>query len=246
MAKFGKWIGLGLGWAFGGPIGGILGLAVGSLLDYSDHSEHYDTTTTTARSAQTKRGDYAASLIVLVAAVMKADGKVMKSELEYVRNFFRTRFGAETASEALVMLRDILKQDIPLSDVSRQLAQRLDYSYRLEMIHFLFGIAGADKDVSEEEKRVISSIAGYMNVSGGDFESIQAMFTGHSDAAYKILEVEPTASDEEVKKAYREMAKKYHPDKVGYLGEDFKKVAHEKFQKVQDAYEKICRERGIK
>ena len=75
-------------------------------------------------------------------------------------------------------------------------------------------------------------IAGYMNVSSGDYESIQAMFTGHSDAAYKILEIDPQVSDDEVKKAYREMAKKYHPDKVGYLGEDFKKVAHEKFQKV--------------
>jgi len=243
MAKFGKWIGLGLGWAFGGPVGGIVGLALGSLLDSSSSAEVHSET---IRTGNTRRGDYAASLLVLVAAVMKADGKVMKSELEYVKNFFRTRFGSETASEALIMLRDILRQEIPLRDVSNQLAQRLDYASRLEMIHFLFGIAAADADVSEAEKRIIASIAGYMNVSSGDYESIQAMFTGHSDAAYKILEIDPQVSDDEVKKAYREMAKKYHPDKVGYLGEDFKKVAHEKFQKVQDAYEKICKERGIK
>ncbi|MFZ5941076.1 MAG: TerB family tellurite resistance protein [Bacteroidota bacterium] len=246
MSKYGKWIGLGLGWAFGGPIGGILGLAVGSMFDYSGSSDADAGAATATAPGHTRRGDYAASLLVLVAAVMKADGKVMKSELEYVRNFFRSRFGSETASEAMIMLRDILKQEIPLRDVSRQMSQRLDYSSRLEMIHFLFGIAAADADVSEAEKQIISAIAGYMEVSSGDYESILAMFTGRSDAAYRILEIEPTATDDEVKKAYREMAKKYHPDKVGYLGDDFKKVAHEKFQKVQDAYDKICKERGIK
>jgi DnaJ like chaperone protein len=242
MAKFGKWVGLGLGWALGGPIGGILGLAVGSI---------FDSGTSVAAGhvkdirGRTLRGDYAASLLVLIAAVMKADGRVMKSELDYVKRYFITRFGEDTASEALVMLRDILKQDIPLRDVTQQMAQRLDYSYRLEMLHFLFGIASADGSVSDQENRVIQQISGYMGISESDFSSIRAMFVSQTDAAYKILEIESTVSDEEVKKAYRRMAMKYHPDKVSHLGEDFKKVAQEKFRKVQGAYEQIKKERGI-
>ncbi|MFO7935593.1 MAG: TerB family tellurite resistance protein [Bacteroidales bacterium] len=242
MAKFGKWIGLGLGWAVGGPIGGILGLAVGSIFDAG--------TVETGRAiggprAQTLRGDYAASLLVLMAAVMKADGRVLKSELNYVKRYFITRFGEDTASEAVIMLRDILKQDIPLRDVTQQLSQRLDYSYRLEMLHFLFGIASADGAVSDAENSVLNRISGYMGITGSDFQSIRAMFVSQTDASYKILEIESTATDEEVKKAYRRMAMKYHPDKVSHLGEDFKKVAHEKFRKVQNAYDQIKKERGI-
>ena len=242
MAKFGKWVGLGLGWALGGPIGGILGLAVGSIFDSG-------TTATTSQSrnirSRTLRGDYAASLLVLIAAVMKADGRVMKSELDYVKRYFVSRFGEETASEAVVMLRDILKQEIPLRDVTQQLSQRLDYSYRLEMLHFLFGIASADGSVSDAENNVIQRISGFMSISDSDFQSIRAMFVSQTDASYKILEIESTVGDEDVKKAYRRMAMKYHPDKVSHLGEDFKKVAHEKFRKVQAAYDQIKKERGI-
>jgi len=242
MAKFGKWIGLGLGWALGGPIGGILGLAVGSIFD-SGKSDI--TGKTRSVRERTLRGDYAASLLVLIAAVMKADGRVMKSELDYVKHYFVSRFGEDTASEAVVMLRDILKQEIPLRDVTHQLSQRLDYSYRLEMLHFLFGIASADGSVSDAENGVINKISGYMSISDSDFQSIHAMFVSQTDASYKILEIEPTATDDDIKKAYRRMAMKYHPDKVSHLGEDFKKVAHEKFRKVQEAYDQIKKERGL-
>lgn len=242
MTKFGKWVGLGLGWALGGPIGGILGLAVGSIFDSGSTAPNGQ-----GRDVRTKtlRGDYAASLLVLIAAVMKADGRVMKSELDYTRRYFVARFGEDTASEAVVMLRDILKQEIPLRDVTRQLSQKLDYSYRLEMLHFLFGIASADGSVSDAENEVIHKISGYMGITGSDFESIRAMFVSQTDASYRILEIEPTSSDDEVKKAFRTMAMKYHPDKVSHLGEDFKKVAHEKFRKVQEAYDQIKKERGL-
>ncbi len=245
MAKFGKWIGLGLGWALGGPVGGILGLAVGSIFDGGSTAGQTAGQKRVYRSATT-RGDYAASLLVLVAAVMKADGRVMRSELDYVKNYFLTRFGEDTANEAVVLLKDILKQDIPLREVTLQLNKQLDYSYRLEMIHFLYGIAAADEGITNSEKVMIKQIAGYMNITDSDQQSIQAMFINESDAAYKILEIDPTASDEEVKKAYRRMAMKYHPDKVSHLGEDFKKVAQEKFRKVKEAYDKIKEQRNIK
>ena len=233
---------MGLGWALGGPIGMILGFTVGSIFDAG--KEGVDPQAKRVKSG-TLRGDFAASLVVLVAAVMKADGRVMKSELDYVKRYFVSRFGDETASEVVVLLRDILKKEIPVRDVSRQLGQRLEYSYRLEMLHFLFGIASADGAVSDAENTVIRQIAGYMGITDSDYASIHAMFVSQSDASYKILEIESTASDEEVKTAFRRMAMKYHPDKVGHLGEDFKKVAHEKFRKVQDAYEQIKKERGI-
>lgn len=241
MAKYAKWLGLGLGWAAGGWIGGILGMALGSMFDDGKSG-----TNSKIVGSSTRRSDYAASLLVLVAAVMKADGRVMKSELDYVKNYFHTRFGQETANEALVMLKDILKQEIPIREVTQQMNQRLDYSYRLEMIHFLFGIAAADGGIADIEKELIRRIAKFMNITDSDLGSIQAMFISATDAAYKILEIEADASDDDVKKAYRRMAMKYHPDKVSHLGEDFKGVAQEKFRKVKDAYDSIKKQRGMK
>jgi DnaJ like chaperone protein len=194
---------------------------------------------------RTTSGAFAMSLLVLVAAVMKADGKVLKTELDYVKRFFVQNFGEDTSREAVVMLRDLLKQPIPVQDVCRQIKQNLDYSSRLQLVHFLFGIASADDQVHGSEQKTIEMIAGYLGISAKDRESIKYMFIPQTDAAYKILEINKDVSDAEVKKAYRKMANKYHPDKVSHLGEDFQKAANEKFRKVNEAYQQIKKERKI-
>lgn len=237
MAKFGKWIGGGLGWVVGGPIGAIIGFTIGSLIETQDISKSTGRTTTT--------GGFAMTLLVLIAAVMKADGKILKSELNYVKKYFIKSYGEESAIEAIKMLRDILNQDISIQAVGIQIKQNLDYSSRLQLLHLLFGVAQADGKVDLAELNTIAQIAGYMSISQKDFESIKSMFVADVNSAYKILEIEKTATEDEIKKAYRKMAVKFHPDKVSHLGEDFQKQAKEKFQKVSDAYEKIKKERNI-
>ncbi len=239
MGKFGKWIGGGLGWAFLGPLGGILGFMIGSI---------YDNATDTKRlqPGRTTTGDFSVSLLVLLAAVMKADGKVVRSELDYVKEYLRRSLGPERAREAVIMLRDILKQDIPVRDVSIQISRYLDYPGRLQLLHLLYGLSGADKILHPKELEMIELIAVNMGVTEADRKSIRAMFVPDTDAAYRILGIDRRATDEEVKKAYRKMAVEYHPDKVSYLGEEFRKTAEEKFRKINEAYETIKKERGIK
>jgi DnaJ like chaperone protein len=237
MAKYGKWIGGGLGWALLGPLGGVLGFVVGSMFDRQDGQQRVFTGTT--------HGDFTMSLLVLVAAVMKADNRVLKSELDYVRQYFNQNFGPAASREAMLYLRDLLKQQIPLRDVTLQIRSRLDHASRLQLLHFLFGVSQADGRVQPEEIRIIGQIAGYLGISAKDLESIKSMFVDDTDAAYKILEIDRSATDDELKKAYRRMANKHHPDKVAYLGEDIKKAAGEKFRKIKDAYDAIKKERGI-
>lgn len=242
MAGFGKWIGGGLGWVMGGPIGALLGFLVGSMVDGASTYQIPEYTTTTR---QTTPGGFGITLTVLIAAVMKADGKVLKSELEYVKQFFIRQFGKETAREATMMLRDLLKQNIPLTDVCRQISGNMDYSSRLQLMHLLFNVSLADGAVNQAEQTLIEKISGYIGISSSDYLSIRNMFIPETDSSYKILEIEPTANDEEVKKAYRRMAMKYHPDKVSHLGDDFRKAADEKFRKVNEAYQKIKQERNM-
>jgi DnaJ like chaperone protein len=244
MGKFAKWIGGGLGFAVGGPIGGLLGFFIGSVFD-SSATISWEQTGQQSRMIRTTPGDFGMSLIVLIAAVMKADGKVVKSELDYVKRFFVSQFGPDTAQEALTMLRDLLKKDIPLRDVCSQIRISMDYSSRLQLIHILYNISAADSRFEPAEIKVIQSISDMLGITTTDYESIRNMFIPATDAAYRILEVDRSVSDEELKKAYRKMALKYHPDKVSHLGEDFRKTAEEKFKSVNEAWEKIKKERNL-
>ncbi len=243
MAKFGKWIGGGLGWAFGGPIGAIIGFTVGSMFDGGKGQSQ--TGRGTGVSGRTTTGGYVMSLLVLVAAVMKADGKVLKSELDYVKKFMVHNFGEASAVEAIKLLKDLLNQTIPVDDVCQQIRQNMNSSARLQLVHFLFGIAQADGQIDASELKLITHICERMGISSGDFASIQAMFIPNTESDFKILEIERTATNEELKKAYRRMAMKFHPDKVSHLGEEFQNAAKEKFQKVNQAYENIKKERNV-
>ncbi len=243
MGKFAKWIGGGLGFAMAGPLGALLGFFIGSMFDGATvvrgeaggRTPRYHTTP----------GAFGWSLTVLIAAVMKADGKVLKSELDYVKRFFLSQFGEETSREVLLMLRDLLEKDIPLRDVCNQIRSNMDYPSRLQLIHILYNISAADNRFDPAEIRVIKEIADNLGISGADYESIRNMFIPSTEAAYRILETERSATDEELKRAYRRMALKYHPDKVNHLGEDFRKTADEKFKSVNEAWDKIKKERNI-
>jgi len=251
MAKYGKWVGLGLGWALGGPIGGILGLVFGSMFDgmqsgiyeYQGQQQHpYGV----PGIPKTRPGDFAASLIILSAAVMKADEKVLKSELDFVKKFFHRQFGEQLARENIQLLRELLKQDIDVQQVSMQIRRFMDHPSRLQLLHYLFGISMADGHIHAKEVEIISRISEYLGISNTDFDSIKAMFYKDINAAFQVLEITPDANESEIKKAYRKMAVKYHPDKVSHLGEEFQKAAKEKFQQVQSAYDQIKKERGFK
>ncbi len=234
-------IGAGIGFIIGGgPIGAIIGYALGTIFGKSYTKEDVQFMGKTPRQQ-----DFSASLLVLSAAVMKADGVVKKSELDYVKRFFLSNFGQEQAEKYILTLREILKQDIQIAEVSQQIGRYMNYSSKLQLLHYLFGIASADGQVHEKEIDVIESISRYMGIYTSDYESVKAMFVKKVDDAYTILGIEPSATDDEVKKAYREMAKKNHPDKVAYLGDDVRKAAEKKFQEINDAYDRIKKQRGM-
>jgi DnaJ like chaperone protein len=250
MAGYNKWIFGSLGFALTGtPIGAVVGFALGALMDGAQGKAALPPGggPRTAQQRPATASDLALSLVVLTAAVMKADGRPSQSELGHVRKFFAQQFGPQHSAELLRLLRDVLKRDIPLRDVCEQIRNHLSHPERLQVMHYLIGLAHADGRIHLAERQVLERIAANMGISTKDLGSLDAMFRGSSPAsAYAILEVDPKASDEEVKKAYRRAAMKHHPDRVAHLGDEFQKAAAEKFKKVQQAWERIERERGIK
>jgi DnaJ like chaperone protein len=240
--SFAKWIGASIGWSFGGPIGAIIGLALGSLVDNSSGKPQ----THKRMRTQTQPGDFEVSLLILASLVIKADGKQDQRELDFVRRQFVQMYGKARANQAFRLFKAINQQsNISLRQVCLQIQQMMDHASRLQLLHFLFGIAKADGAVAASEVSVIEQIAQYLRISANDFQSIKAMFYSSQANAYKILEIEKGASPQAIKKAYRKMAKKFHPDKVQHLGEAHQKGAEEKFRKVQEAYEQLQSELGF-
>lgn len=241
MSNYSKWVGGAIGWALGGPIGGLLGFQVGKM--FAGFAKNSDIPQSYARNTQ--RGDFSISLVILSAAVMKADGKIMKSELDYVKKFMKMNFGTEQAEQLLLILRKVLKENIDYRQVASQVRFNMDHPKRMLLLQYLYGISNADGEVHPHELDIIRFIAKYLGISDKDRLSIEQAFHTVSDP-YKVLEIDRSCTDSEVKKAYRKLAIKFHPDKIGDLGDGPKKKAEERFLQIQDAYEKIKKTRGFK
>jgi DnaJ like chaperone protein len=199
-----------------------------------------------SRGDQVSPADFELNLLSLSSFVIKADGKVSQSELDYVRQYFVQAYGKERANATFKIFNDVIKKrDVSAQRIAMHLRARTRYESRLQILHFLFSIANADGHVTTSEVNVIQQIAGYLAIQGADFTSIKAMFFKKPDSAYKILEIDRSVTDAEVKKAYRTMAKKYHPDKLVHMDKAYQKGAEEKFRAVQQAYEQLQKERGF-
>ena len=233
-----KWILAVLGYSFFRFPGALIGYFVGSLIENSSPKRR------NIRNISSQ--DFELNLLALASLVIKADGRVSKQELDYVRSYFVSAYGKNRANSTFQIFNDnINKKGISPSNIIKLFNSVLNYESRLQVIHFLFGIAKADGNVSSPELQKLLDFSNMLRLSKADFESIKAMFVDQVGGAYKILEINKSDSDQKVKKAYRDLAKKHHPDKVQHLGEAYVKAAQEKFQKIQKAYERIKAERGF-
>lgn len=266
-----KWIGGLLGWVSGGPIGALVGILLGSVLESgldsikqltSDDSQRQNTYRpgTSGQSARTssaggytrtsysqteQRNSFMVSLLVLSSAVIRADGKYQQSEMNYVREFVRRNFGDQAVNEAMRILEDLNRKEINIYSVGSQISWYMNYSQRLQLFHYLADLANVDGSVCDQERSVLRAIASAIGINSSDAESVLAMFVKTTESAYTVLEISLSATDDEVKSAYRKLAMKNHPDKVASLGPDVQKAAEVKFRKIQEAYETIKKERGM-
>lgn len=237
-----KWLFALIGYSFFRFPGAIVGYFLGNLIENFSTKNKFKKSRVNNISSQ----EFELNLLALASLVIKADGKVTKQELDYVRSYFVSAYGKERANATFKIFNDNIKNlGISPVKISRLFNSALNYESRLQVIHFLFGIAKADGNVSVSEINKLLEFSNLLRLSHADFQSIKAMFINEVGGAYKILEIEKSATDNQVKKAYRDLAKKHHPDKVQHLGDAYVKAAQDKFQKIQKAYERIKQERGF-
>ncbi len=262
----GKWIGGVLGFMAFGPLGTLAGIILGSFFEEGANmtgqsfggGTNYDDEHTRRDPYAGERNSFLFSMLVMASYIIRADGKIMHSEMEYVRQFLRRNFGEIAVSqgeEILLKLFDQAKRmdqennmgfKNTIRECGTQIAYNLSYEERLQLLAFLAEIAKSDGNVCAAEINALKEVAMAMGMSDREVESMLNLKGSSLDDAYKVLEIEPTATDEEVRAAYRRMAVKHHPDKVASLGEDIRKAANEKFQKINEAKERIYQSRGLK
>ena len=259
----GKWIGGVVGFMTMGPLGALAGYAIGSMFDgvgdmsqaggeYSDRSRSADTAT------MGQRNSFLFSLLVMASYIIRADGKVMHSEMEYVRNFLRVNFGEQAVGEGQEILlrlfeqRKQMDQQNPMAfqntirECGAQIAQNMSYEERLQLLNFLVNIAKSDGNVCQAEVEALKEVAISMQLSLNEVDSMLNLGGSSLEEAYKVLEVESSATDDEVRSAYRKLALKHHPDRVATLGEDIRKAAEVKFRQINNAKDIVYKARGLK
>ncbi|MBQ7819803.1 MAG: TerB family tellurite resistance protein [Bacteroidales bacterium] len=257
---FGKWIGGIVGFMAGGPLGALAGYALGSLLDNSvekiDSGEYREQSYNGTNYGQ--RNSFLFSLLVMSSYIIKADGKVMHSEMEFVRKFLRVNFGENSVTEGNNILLKLFEQQKKMNaqnpmafrntiyECGEQIKANMSYEERLQLLSFLANIAKSDGNVCSAEIEALKEVARAMGLSAKEVDSMLNLGGNSLEAAYAVLEIEPTATDEEVKKAYKKLALKHHPDRVATLGDDIRKAAEKKLQDINNAKDIIYKARWIK
>jgi len=236
-----KWVAAVIGYSFLRFPGAILGFMVGGFFEFLSKNSLQIRTSSYAINPET----FQLNLLAPSALIIKADGKVQKKELDFVRSFFIGQYGKERADSIFKTFNTQIKKETQhLDQLTQVFVQQTAYETRLQILHFLFGIANADGNISDVELQKLSQVASGMRLRLPDFESIKAMFVKNTDNAYKILEIDSNASQDEIKSAYRKMAKKYHPDKLRGQDPAMIKGAEEKFREVQKAYETLMHQKN--
>ena len=257
---YGKWIGGIVGFMAGGALGALAGYAIGSLFDKSIENSNTESYSNGGYNNQAygHRNSFMFSLLVMASYIIKADGKIMHSEMEFVRKFLRMNFGNDAAVQGNDILLKLFEQrkQMEASNPSAfkntiyecgvQIKQNLGYEERLQLLNFLTNIAKSDGNVCQAEIEALKEVAVAMGLSTKEVDSMLNLGGNTLDEAYKVLEIEPTATDDEIKKAYKKLALKHHPDRVATLGEDVRKAAEKKLQQINNAKDMIYKARGIR
>ena len=274
---FGKWIGGYLGFMIAGPLGALAGVVLGALFDsltssFSSGGEYIgDDSSWGSRndsyyrqkyenSQQVNMGNrnsFLFSILVLTSYIVRADQKVMHSEMEMIRQFLRQNFGEEAVTQGEQILHKLFDQQKQMGDASfrniviqscQQVAMHLSHSQRLQMLSFLAQVTRADGIIDPREVNALREVARALGLNDREVDSMLNLSDGSTslEAAYKVLEISPNATDDEVRKAYKKLALKHHPDRVATLGEDVKRAAEKKFQEINAAKDLIYKARGMK
>ena len=264
MSWWGKILGGTFGFMIGGPIGALLGAALGHNFDKGLQIDHITGGFEHGRQERVQTVFFTAAFSVM-GAVCKADGQVSKDEIAIAREVMgQMQLSAEQRKAAMALFNEGKRESFPLQDVLEQLRREIGPRHNLKRMFLEIQLyaAFADGRMHPRERSLLQQACDILRISQTEFkdleEAIRAQFHHQSsrrtaDAgpslkdAYALLNVKESASNAEVKKAYRRLLSQHHPDKLVSKGlpEEMMKIAADRTHEIRQAYEKIKSERNF-
>jgi DnaJ like chaperone protein len=191
-------------------------------------------------------------LIVCSSKVLAADGKIDKAEIQMVKNFFTLNFGF--GSKELLWVEETLQNELkynrPVASLAVEINKFMDYPSKLALMDFLFRVAASDSTINEQEKVVLNEFSVAIGISAVDQSFLKARYGssragGYSSASsgkgrdhyLRILGLAEGVKQADIKSAYRQLAKKFHPDVVAHLGDEVRLASEKRMKEILEAYE---------
>ncbi|HOV13352.1 MAG TPA: DnaJ domain-containing protein [Spirochaetota bacterium] len=261
----GKLLGLFFGFLVFGPIGSFIGLIFGFIFDANVKVFNYNFF---AEDSGVENELLMKSFPALCAEIVLSYG-IDKNSVFIVKNLSIEIFGKKAAIELMESFKNYVENGYStdrLQSLCEELRYGVDSNTKVNLINILFKIIKFRGFYSKSEVDALKRIAQYMGMNINPFgnSNYNENFYGYYENSdgyyqnqniynyttakdyYKVLEIDNSASDDDIKKQYRNLCKKYHPDIVNNLPEKDKKASEEKMKEIIDAYEEIKKERGIK
>lgn len=191
-------------------------------------------------------------LVNILVKIAQIDGHFTKAELQTMLNFFQynLRYNQDQMYWVKQLIKEARDQTASMDELLVEFRNSFAYEPRLILLELIYQIIHLKSPVAEGELRQARTIAAFLQISAYDQRTIEAKYrygygpqheaaagAGAEDQYYAVLGLEPGADFNEIKKAYRKLSMQYHPDKVGHLGEEFKKVAEDKMKEINMAYD---------
>jgi DnaJ like chaperone protein len=265
MSWWGKLLGGAFGYMLGGPLGALLGAALGHRFD-----KGYKALTDTPSAAEVERiqSAFFTATFSVMGYLAKSDGRVSEAEIQVARNIMaQMQLNADQKSAAINLFYQGKRDDFNLDEVLQQFKQECQRRRNLiqMFIEILILTVLADGTVHKAERDRLHYIGRQMGLAPFIIDQLIKMVqaqqqfaydqAGHTEAArkatikdaYAVLGVEESASDADIKKAYRRLMNQHHPDKLVAKGlpEEMMRLATEKTQEIKKAYEEIKKARGL-
>jgi DnaJ like chaperone protein len=219
-----------IGLMFAGPIGAIAGAYLGHSFEKG-------------KDVIDERSVFQINLISILSYVVKVDGEVAKSEVDTVLQLFqRLGFGVRDIAMMTRAFEAALGQDVDLKTTCENFRKCSRYEERLMLLRMVYMVVMADQKFHAKEKEAIAHIVDFLGIQPDDHMSIQAEYHKTADKYYEILGLTRGATLAELKKSYRNLALKHHPDRVGHLGEEYRHIAEKDFKKISEAYQVLLKE----
>ena len=235
--------GAGLGWFMGGPLGAIVGAALQNALSQGEYTK-------IGQNSNATNGEtiFVANLVAIMTKICMADGHISREERGVIHNFFQKSLGYGGNELKIIdaMIDETDRRNPDLGQVCASFKRFAKHEQSLILLDLAYNIATIDHVVTEGEEQALRELIAALGISEEEHIRIRNRhaIAKRSDH-YMVLGVDSSASIQDIKKAYKALAKQYHPDKVSHLGDELVEFAHQKFQEINDSYQAIKNERGF-